>query len=77
MEVKTKHSFWGCGCIERLSSASHRAGWADAADAQDPPLFLVSGTSHVLGGEKADVLSPPLINPGAGFKPSVRPSPMT
>jgi hypothetical protein len=77
MEVKTRCSFWGCGHTEWLSSASHRAGWVDAADARDQPLFVVSGTSHGLGGEKADVLSPPLINPGAGFKPPLRLFPVT
>jgi hypothetical protein len=52
MEVKTRRSFRGCGCTERLSSASHRAGWVDAADARYPPLFVVSRMSHGSGGKK-------------------------
>jgi hypothetical protein len=67
MEVKTNHSFRRCGSAGRLSLASHRTGWVEAADAY-PPMFVVSGMSHGLGGEKADVLSPLLINPGAGFR---------
>jgi hypothetical protein len=77
MEVKTRHSFQCCGRTRWLSSASHRARWVDATDAKDPPLFVVSGTSHDLSGKKANVLSPPLINLGVGFEPPLRLSPVT
>jgi hypothetical protein len=77
MEVKTIHSFQGCGCVGRVSSASHSVGWVDAANARDPPLFVASETSHDSGVKKANVLSLPLINLGGGFKPPLQLSPMT
>jgi hypothetical protein len=71
MEVKSRHSLMSCGCTELLSSGSHRTGWVDIAGGQDRPLLLSNAVSHDSGSEKADVLSPPLINPGAGFEPSL------
>jgi hypothetical protein len=71
MMVKSRRSFLGCGCTGMLSSGSHRAGWVDAVDAWDWPLFVSNGTSHSSGGKKANVFSPPLINLGTCFEPSL------
>jgi hypothetical protein len=71
MEVKSRCSFLGCGCTGLLSLGSHHVEWVDAAGARDHPLFMSNGTSHGSGSEKADVFSPPLINPGASFEPSL------
>jgi hypothetical protein len=67
----------GCGHNGQLSSASHHAGWVDATDARDQPLLVASGALHGWGGKKADVLSPPLINPDMGFEPPIHLSAMT
>jgi hypothetical protein len=53
------------------SLGSHRAGWVDVAGARDRHLFVSNVASHGSGGKKADVLSSPLINPCAGFEPSI------
>jgi hypothetical protein len=76
MEVRTIRSFQGCECTRLLSLASHHIGWVDVAGAWDRPLFVASGMSYCSGGEKADVLSPPFINIGIGFEPSLQLSPM-
>jgi hypothetical protein len=71
MEVKSRCSFLGYGRIELLSSGSHYAGWVDTTSAQDRPLFMLNVVSHGSSGEKADVLSPPLINTNVGFEQSL------
>jgi hypothetical protein len=76
MEVRTIRSFQGCERPRLLSSASHCIGWVDVAGAWDRPLFMASGMSYCSGGEKVDVLSPPFINLGVGFEPSLQLSPM-
>jgi hypothetical protein len=68
MEVKSRRLFLGCGRPGLLSSGSHRTGWVDVAGAHDQPLFMSKRTSRSSSGEQADVLSLPLINPGAGFE---------
>jgi hypothetical protein len=71
MEVKSRCSFLGYGRTGLLSSGAHHTRWVDTAGARDRLLFVLNLVSHGSGGEKADVLSLPHINPGAGFKPSL------
>jgi hypothetical protein len=71
MEVKSRCSLLGCGRTKLRSSGSHRVVWVGTAGAQDQPLFVSNVASHGSGGEKANVLSPPLINLGMGFVPSL------
>jgi hypothetical protein len=52
--------------------APHHVGLVGVSGMRDQPLFMVSGTLHGSSGEKANALNAPLINPGTGFKPSVR-----
>jgi hypothetical protein len=65
MEVKSKCSFQGCGRTGLLF------GWVDATGALDRPLFMSNVALYDSGGEKANVHSPPLINPDVSFKPSL------
>jgi hypothetical protein len=71
MEVKFRCSYLGCERTGLPSSGFYHAGWVDTVGARDQPLFVSNVASHGSGGEKTDVHSPPLINPGVGFESSL------
>jgi hypothetical protein len=71
VELETAQFFWSCECDGSPSLVSHHARWVGVIGVWDQPLFMVSGTLHGLGSEKADTLSTPPINLGMGFESSL------
>jgi hypothetical protein len=70
--MDTAHSFQSCAHDGLPSVLSHCVRWVGVVGLRDQPPFVVSGTLHDSGGEKAEAPSTPHIIPGVNSKSSLR-----
>jgi hypothetical protein len=65
-------SFRVVDVMDHLPWYPHSVGWVGVTGMRYQPPFVVSGTLHGSGGERADAFNAPLINLGMGYELSLQ-----